>query len=364
MTASSESVKPRRRRAVWWTAGAAVCVIALTGGGLAAANAFGPPPAASEQQREYSTVPIEEGTLSGTRTMPGTLDYAASKDLPSGVGGVLTEVPDAGSQIGVGGALFAVDNVDVYLFHGALPAWRAFERGMGDGPDVKQLEENLKALGFFDEEPDEEFDWDTEAAIEAWQEATGQAETGRIDLGRVVFAPTDLRIAEVKAAVGDAIGPGVAAVKVSGLVKEVKAKLKLADQKLGVVGNQVQLQLPGGVQTTGTITAVGQPVEEENNGMSSVVVPVTIALDDPAAADGIQRANVTVDFPSETRENVLSVPVEALMAVPGGGFGVEIAKSDGTTELVAVEAGLFAGGRVEISGAGIEAGLDVVVPKQ
>ena len=364
--AAEEAAREKRhsRKARWWIAGAA-CAVALAGGGIAAADALGAAPSeSSDQKRDYSSVPIEEGTLSGTRTVTGTLDYTESRDLGSGIGGVLTGVPPAGTQVGVGQALFTVDNVNVYLFHGRLPAWRAFERGMDDGPDVKQLEENLRTLGFFIEEPDEEFDRDTEQAVEAWQEATGQQETGRIDLGRVVFAPTDLRIAENVAAVGDQVGPGAPIVKISGLVKEVTADLKLGDQRLGVVGAKVQLKLPGGAETTGTITAVGQPTERQNNGQVTVVVPVTIALDDAAAAEGIQRASVTVDVPSETRENVLYVPVEALMALPDGEFGVEVVRDDGTTQQVPVVTGLFAGGRVEISGDGVEAGLDVVVPKQ
>jgi DNA gyrase inhibitor GyrI len=109
---------------------------------------------------------------------------------------------------------------------------------------------------------------------------------------------------------------------------------------------------------------VGQPTEQDNNGQNTTVVPITIALDDPAAADGIQRANVTVDVPSETRDNVLSVPIEALMALPGGDFGIEVVRADGSTDRLAVTTGLFAGGLVEISGDGVEAGLDVMVPER
>ncbi|MFS0894357.1 efflux RND transporter periplasmic adaptor subunit [Microbacterium sp. 179-I 3D3 NHS] len=358
------SAAPRRRRARWWIAGAAACAVALTGTGIAAANVYGSVPAASEEKKRFSTASVEEGTLSGSQTVSGTLDYTASRNLSSGIGGVLTAVSPAGSQVGLGQPLFSVDNVSVFLFHGDLPAWRAFERGMSAGPDVRQLEADLQALGYFSREPDEKFDGNTEAAIRAWQEATGQEKTGRIDLGRIIFAPTDLRIAEVLAAIGDQVGPGAPVVKVSGLVKEVTANLKLADQKLGVVGTQVNLQLPGGITTTGTITAVGQPTEQENNGQKSIVVPITIALDDPAAADGIQRASVAIDVPSETRDNVLSVPVEALIALPGGRFGVQVVDDDGTIDDVPVETGLFAGGRVEISGEGVKAGLDVVVPER
>lgn len=361
---TTDGAEPRRRRARWWIVGAVVCAVALTGTGIAAANGDASAPEPSGQQKRYSTASIEEGTLSGKQTISGTLDYTASKDLVSGVGGVLTAIAPSGTQVGLGQPLFSVDNVSVYLFHGDLPAWRAFERGMPDGPDILQLETSLQGLGYFTEEPDDDFDWDTQSAIQEWQEATDQEETGRIDLGRIIFASTDLRVAEALAAIGDQVGTGAPIVRVTGLVKEVTANLKLADQKLGVVGTTVDLSFPGGVTTTGKISAVGQPTEQENNGQKSTLVPITITLDDPAAADGIQRANVTVDVPSETRDNVLSVPIEALMALPGGGFGIEVVRADGSTDRLAVTTGLFAGGRVEISGDGIGAGLDVMVPER
>ncbi|QYM75118.1 peptidoglycan-binding protein [Leucobacter luti] len=233
---------------------------------------------------------------------------------------------------------------------------------MSDGPDVKQLEENLSAAGHFGYTPDEEFDWNTKNAIDLWQESTGQAETGRIDLGRVVFSASSVRIADVLASVGDRVGPGIPVVKLSALQQAVTADLKLGDQKLAVLDTPVEIKLPGGAATTGKITGIGQPTERESNGSKSVVIPLTVTLDTPEDAQGIQKANVTVDVPSETREGVLSVPVEALIALPDGGFGVETAHADGTTSKVPVTTGLFAGGRVEVSGEKIKAGMEVVVP--
>lgn len=233
---------------------------------------------------------------------------------------------------------------------------------MPDGPDVKQLEENLKAAGHFGYTPNEEFNWYTMKAIYAWQKATGQPQTGRIDLGRIVFSSSSVRIADVLASVGDRVGPGVPVVKLSALEQAVTADLKLGDQKLAVLDAPVKVQLPGGVTTTGKISGVGQPTERESNGSTSVVIPLTIRLDTPEDSQGIQKANVTVDVPSETREGVLSVPLEALIALPGGEFGLEVVDAKGETTKVSVTTGLFAGGRVEVSGEKIKAGMDVVVP--
>jgi len=59
---------------------------------------------------------------------------------------------------------------------------------------------------------------------------------------------------------------------------------------------------------------------------------------------------------------VLAVPVAALLALPEGGFGVEIVEGN-TTRIVAVKTGMFAAGRVEVSGEGIAEGMKVGVPK-
>lgn len=344
----------------------AVASLAVLGG--AGAFAFyasaSAPPAPTGGGPTPTTTQVEQGTLSGTRTVPGVLDYSQPRDQGSEFSGILTGAPKPGSVVERGGVLFSVNNEGVYLFAGGLPAWRPFESYMSDGPDVKQLEENLQALGYFGYAPDEDFTWDTVEAIYDWQKATGQEETGKIELGRIVFsAASSVRIADTLASVGDNIGPGAPVVKLSALVQEVTADLKLADQKLGVMDAPVEVQLPGGVTTTGKITGVGQPTERENNGQKSVVVPLTIALDNTEDAAGIQKANVSVDVPSETRENVLSVPLEALVALPDGDFGVEVVDTDGTVARVPVTTGLFAGGRVEVSGDGITAGLDIVVPE-
>ncbi|HXH34194.1 MAG TPA: peptidoglycan-binding protein [Plantibacter sp.] len=259
--------------------------------------------------------------------------------------------------------MYWLDNTPVLLLHGALPAWRAFGSGMPDGPDVLQLEMSLAALGYFDRVPDTEFAASTERAISAWQKALGVERTGRLELGSVVFMAGDVRVGAADVTIGSQVGPGGKVLTVTSLEKRVQVELKLSEQRLAVVGVQVSVSLPGGTETTGTVTAVGVPTEKENNGQKSVIVPVTIALDDPTAAADLQRSSVSVGFPSEQRENVLSVPVEALVALDSKTFGVEVVAADGTTKRVPVTTGLFAGGRVEISGEGITAGADVVVPK-
>jgi len=59
----------------------------------------------------------------------------------------------------------------------------------------------------------------------------------------------------------------------------------------------------------------------------------------------------------------LSVPVTAIFGKSGGGYAVEVLRSDGRRDLVAVTLGAFdtAGGRVQVNG-DLHEGDRVVVP--
>lgn len=343
-----------------------ICALALvaTGGGLTAAVAIGADRTPTQEKKiDTATASVERGTLTGSTNASGTLAYGGSREIGAGVGGVVTALPAAGQKVGLGQELFSIDNRATYLFFGPLPAWRELESEMDAGPDVKMFEESLKELGYFHGTVDNEFTWLTRQAILDWQKATDQKRTGSITLGTIVFSAGKVRVAEVTANVGDQAGPGAAMLKVTTLMKLVRVDLKLTDQTLATVGAKVTIALPGGKNITGTVTSVGVPTEKEANGNKEVVVPVVIALDHPAAAGELQQATVTVNFATEKRKNVLSVPVEALLALDANTFGVEVVQKNGKTKRFRVKTGLFAAGRVEVSGDGIAEGQKVVVPK-
>jgi len=146
-------------------------------------------------------------------------------------------------------------------------------------------------------------------------------------------------------------------------------------QKLAVAGPAVTIKLPDAKKTAGKITSVGTPTEKSSGSGSGSgsgagsgeskerVIPITVTLTDASATTNFQEVSVTVDLPSEKRTGVLSVPVGALLALSADQYGVEIVESNGTTRKVPVTIGLFAGGRVEVSGEGISEGQRVVVPQ-
>jgi hypothetical protein len=91
-------------------------------------------------------------------------------------------------------------------------------------------------------------------------------------------------------------------------------------------------------------------------------VPVVVTATDPAALGQLDSAPVSVRYVIQQRENVLAVPVAALVALAEGGFGLEEVQNGGS-HFVAVETGLFADGMVEVRGADLAEGATVRVPE-
>jgi hypothetical protein len=90
---------------------------------------------------------------------------------------------------------------------------------------------------------------------------------------------------------------------------------------------------------------------------------VYIRLDHPGQAGSLDQAPITVDITTSTVNNVLAVPVAALLAEPSG-YGVEVAEPSDTRHIVPVTLGLFddAAGMVQVTGPGLTVGQQVVVP--
>ena len=87
------------------------------------------------------------------------------------------------------------------------------------------------------------------------------------------------------------------------------------------------------------------------------MVPVTIVLMGRHVGAGLDQAAVSVNFSEAEANDVLSVPVTALLAGAGGGY--EVQEAAAPHALVAVRTGLFAAGYVQVSGPGIYQGLEV-----
>lgn len=152
-----------------------------------------------------TTAVVTRRTLTESSTVDGTLGYGATLELYDRVSGTFTWLPSVGATIGRGGTLWRIDNQPVALMYGSVPAYRTLKQGVSDGPDVTELNQNLIDLGYdpygaIDDV--EEFSEATAAAVRRWQHAEGLPETGEVELGRVVFAPSARRVTAVKVALG------------------------------------------------------------------------------------------------------------------------------------------------------------------
>lgn len=366
-THTDESPPPSRRRRVLVILGLVVTVTLIAGAAfwVYSANATTPDNNSNGHTFTGTADEITMGDLQGDTAITGTLKFSDSRSIQASADGTVTALPESGAVLTRGDRLYSIDDVPSFLMSGALPAWREFASGMDDGPDVKQLEQNLRDMGYLAEEPDDRLRWATTKAIMKWQEANGQRKTGTLPLGSMVFVRGDLRVDTISSGVGTHVGPGTGLYDATDTTQVVEANVKLADQQLAALDTAVTVQLPGGESTTGKITSVGTPTEIEGaDGQKQTVIPIGVSLDDPDKAADFQQASVSVSIPSEKREGVLSVPVGALIAITAQQFGVEVVGSDGLTTQVPVTTGLFAGGRVEISGDDIEVGQRVVVPQR
>jgi peptidoglycan hydrolase-like protein with peptidoglycan-binding domain len=316
-----------------------------------------------------STELVTTGSMVSETRVAGTVQYATRETIASGLSGIVTEVPAVGATVGVGGVAYRVDTRPVTMLSGALPAWRDFVSGMTEGEDIRQLEQNLKALGFFGGEPDTRFTWDTTVAVRDWQKALGLERTGTVERSMILFSDQDRRVDAVESGVGAQVGPGSTLYQATSLQQIVELNVKSSDRELAVVGGSVTVTLPTGATTDGVIETVGAPVSKpaaDGTGASSIVVPVRITVADQAAMANMALAGASVSFASTVADDVLTVPVDALVPVSDTAFAVELpgTKPGAERTLVPVTVGAFASGIVEISGERIVDGLAVVVPKR
>ena len=374
--------------------------------------------------------------------------------IPARVGGTVTWVPEEGIELVEGDVIMRIDEEPIVLLYGNTPAYRtmADERTDIEGADVLQLEEALVRLGY---DPDASISVDgtftsaTRSLVEDWQEAIEASETGRVNLGSVVFLSGPVQITSIEVTIGDVVGAGqplltspgdqftsgddvrqleaalaaigygddltvdgvfdtattaaviefqtslgmesdgtvdlgeivfrggplriserltsiggfvnsggaVLAVTTSDIV--ITVDLPAADQNAISPGDMMTVELPDGTLVPAVVESIAS-VATVTQGQATF--ETTIRLDDPAAAGDLDEAPVEVHFVSDSVSNVMAVPVTSLLALREGGYAVEVRLSDGTTALVGVEPGFFAGGLVEVESSQLQVGAQVVIP--
>jgi len=375
MSAAPDAGLPGHPRTRWLLPGTVLLVAALAG--FTARSLW---PKAAGHASAAALVPVSTAQVVRTdvaqrQVVPGTLGYLGTfnvtNELPNGV---VTWLPPAGQVVRRGQDLYRLAGQPVTLLYGQVPAWRSFVPGMTPGADVRELDENLVALGFdpgHQITPGDQTGWATTAAIELWQQAHGLVVTGSIPLGEVVFLPGSVQVAGLTAATGTPAGTGAPVLTGTSTVPSVSVSLAVGGPAVQP-GDSVLVTLPDGTTTVhGTVSSVGRvatlpspssPGAQGASGSSSAqapAIPVTISLGRARVAS-LDQAPVQVTITEQEHQGVLAVPVTALLALPGGNYAVRAAAGP-AHRLITVTTGLFddATGMVEVSGAGLSAGLTV-----
>ncbi|MFI5987038.1 peptidoglycan-binding protein [Streptomyces sp. NPDC051555] len=398
-----------------WVLGSVAVVLAVSGGGYAVVAQAGTDGKDAKQQRTDglpgATEPVTRGDLSSGLKVDGTLGYAKERKLSaagaggaggagaggsagsggaggsgasgggnSGTGGggsgggsaTLTWVAPAGSSIERDGKLYEVNGKAVRLMYGTTPVYRTMKSG-DKGDDVKQLKRNLQALGFGVglDASDGTFTDGTATGVKRWQKSHGLKETGEIGKEDIAFASGPQRVQKNDMAVGDEAGSGKPVMTLTATERMVRFQLDVAKAGAVKTGDPVSVSLPGGGTANGKIESVGSTANPDDpptggaggggGGDKKPKVQVEVTLDDAAGAKGADQAPVSVNLTGEVRKGVLSVPVNSLLALSEGGFGVQVVEN-GKVREVKVELGMFGKGRVEVKGDALKEGMQVGVP--
>jgi len=331
------------------------------------------------------TAAVVRTDLTNTIQVSGSIGYAGAYTVVNQVAGTAyTALPVPGATIRRGQGLYEVDGTPVTLFYGARPEWRPLSEGVTPGPDVAQLDRNLIALGYgAGLTVSDYFTGATAYAVELWQTARGLPVTGTVPLGQVAYAPGPLRITGVTPVPGSPPQPGTAVATATSPVPEVIAAVPVGQEYLVKAGDAVTVTLPDGVSTTpGVVTSLssvasagggsaGSPPDggtasqgpggRGTGGSGQDTVQMTVRFTRTAGTGHLDQAPVSVNVVSAQARDVLAVPVSALVALAGGGYAVDVVQG-GAAHLVAVQTGLFSQTLVQVSGAGLAAGMRVQVP--
>jgi peptidoglycan hydrolase-like protein with peptidoglycan-binding domain len=319
--------------------------------------------AAAKITTDRSSVTSAKSALASAQA---SLSAARSSVVYYAQNAIFTSLPTLGQVLARGQTLYQISDEPVVLLYGSLVASRAFLTGMPPGRDVAALNTNLEKLGYGQGLTGETFTTSTAAAIRTFQSAHGMTATGQLPLGSVVFEPGPVRVTSVTAQVGASVAPGPV-LGITSTARQVKIELDAAEQSSVKVGDAVTITMPDNQTTPGKISHVATVATSPASKGGEEGTP-TIEVDaipaNPAATGDLDEAPVEVSVTNASVNMALVVPVDALLALAGGGYAIEAVEVNGTHRLISVTLGLFddADGLVQVSGSGLRAGQHVVVP--
>jgi len=404
--------RDRHRRRRWVVAGVVIVVAVAAVGAALASGAFRgsskPAGASSGYQTGTATVTRqsltsqtqEDATLGDAGTWsvavasssPSAASSSSASSSSAGAGsGTFTWLPQIGQVIHQGQQIYGVSGSPVVLLYGPVPAYRDLSEGL-TGADVRELNRDLLHLGYATKAalgPRSGwgyFSAETGYAVELLQAKLGLPVTGTLPLGQAAFLPGAALVTGLgtTTSLGGPASPGTVVLTATSVTPEVTVALDPSLQSEVKAGDKVSITLPDGSVTPGVVSQVGRVATSPNSpsggagggsagqagnssnssasGSGAATITVLVSLAHPKAAGKLNQAPVTVTITTGSVSSALTVPVDALLAQPGGGYAVEVT-GPGGHHLVRVTPGMFddAAGKVQVSG-NLTPGQHVVVP--
>jgi peptidoglycan hydrolase-like protein with peptidoglycan-binding domain len=367
----ADSPQPRRIGVV--VVAVTVVVVAVGTIGVAALGLGGRHRTAATTKVHLTSTTVTRCTLTSTDTASARLSYGSATPLPIQTSGLITWLPRPGSVVHEGQQLVRVGDRPVTLLYGSLPQYRALQPAAASsagkttattttpapmrGSDVRELKSALRRLGYGRFSDNDGYGNDIVSAVKAWQRHLGEPATGVVALGDVFYASGPIRVLPAAGViVGVQMSPS--ALTRTGDDQVVTATLP-GPASWARVGAKATVVTDHGA-SIGAVVASSRPTGDSTSS-GGTEVAVVLHVKNQSALDGAGLA-VTLKHVNAQRVNVLCVPAAALVALAEGGYGLQRGEAEDPS-YVAVQTGLFAGGRVEVSGAGVVAGLRVEMPE-
>lgn len=310
---------------------------------------------------------VTRRTLEETSEANGRTGFGTARQLNITAEGIVTEAAEPGDILEPGDIAARVGGRPVFVVDGATPMYRElrlvadWERdeagdkvGQMTGADVRQLQDYLIGLGFDNDdslEADGVYGSGTEKAVKAWQRSSGLVATGRVDRSQMVFINGAVRVETAPR-----IGESFLDLTITDLDPVITAAITNQQRSSFAIGNNVEVEFADRT-ITGTVTDATRTVSPDG----SATYQAEITPDPNADIDGIDPDdNPKITARRVVAEQVLTVPVRALIALAEGGWAVEVDGPSGPT-LTAIELGKVVNGYAEITGVTEGATVLVVV---
>jgi hypothetical protein len=136
---------------------------------------------------EHTYVEVTRGKVGASISLNTIAEWSQVPAGSNHASGIVTSIGiEPGAEVSHGSVLYSVDLRPVAVAQGEVPMFRQIGAGVA-GADVRQLQEMLAALGYYDSAFDGRAEAGTIAAIKRWQKSSGLSESGVVEQGDLIF---------------------------------------------------------------------------------------------------------------------------------------------------------------------------------